>query len=125
MHGTLALSDGGIGMSLVTCDDVGAALAAAATGRPLTYEPRGEAAYRRRVAADGAPGWLVEAYASMFTSVREGRFAAVSADVEVLTGRPRRLVRGVHDGGPVSAGPRSLSLVTCAQVSPLVALERR
>jgi NAD(P)H dehydrogenase (quinone) len=114
--GTLALSDGGVGMSLVTCDDVAAALAAAAlgdrdgvvrltgpeaitaariaevaaaaTGRPLAYEPLGDAAYRRRVAADGAPGWLVEAYASMFTSVREGRFAAVSADVEVLTGRP-------------------------------------
>ncbi len=114
--GTLALSDGGAGMSLVTCDDVAAALAAAAlgerdgvvrltgpeavtaariaevaaaaTGRPLAYVPLDDAAYRRRVAADGAPGWLVEAYASMFTSVREGRFAAVSPDVEVLTGHP-------------------------------------
>ncbi|HEX6676327.1 MAG TPA: NAD(P)H-binding protein [Actinomycetes bacterium] len=114
--GTLALSDGGGGMSLVAGDDVAAALAAAAvgerdgvvrltgpevltaarvagvaavaTGRPLAYLPLDDAAYRRRVAAGGAPGWLVEAYASMFASVREGRFAAVSDDVEVLTGRP-------------------------------------
>jgi NAD(P)H dehydrogenase (quinone) len=114
--GVLALSDGGAGMSLVTCDDVAAALAAAtlgdrdgvirltgpdaltaaqiaevagaAAGRPLPYVPLDDAGYRRRLAADRLPDWLIEAYASMFTSVREGRFAAVSADVETLTGQP-------------------------------------
>jgi len=114
--GVLALSDGGAGMSLVTCDDVAAALAAAtlgdrdgvirltgpdaltaaqiaevagaAAGRPLPYVPLDDAGYRRRLAADRLPDWLIEAYASMFTSVREGRFAAVSADVETLTGHP-------------------------------------
>jgi NAD(P)H dehydrogenase (quinone) len=114
--GELALSDGGGGMSLVTCDDVAAALAAAAlgdrdgvirltgpdaltaaqaaeiagaaAGRPLAYVPLDDAGYRRRLATDRTPDWLIEAYASMFTSVREGRFAAVSPDVEVLTGHP-------------------------------------
>ncbi len=114
--GVLALSDGGAGMSLVTCDDVAAALAAAtlgdrdgvirltgpdaltaaqiaevagaAAGCPLPYVPLDDAGYRRRLAADRLPDWLIEAYASMFTSVREGRFAAVSADVETLTGHP-------------------------------------
>jgi NAD(P)H dehydrogenase (quinone) len=114
--GELALSDGGGGMSLVTCDDVGAALAAvalgdrggvirltgpdaltarqvaeiagAAAGRPLTYVPLDDGGYRSRLAADRLPGWLIEAYASMFTSVREGRFAAVSTDVATLTGHP-------------------------------------
>jgi NAD(P)H dehydrogenase (quinone) len=114
--GELALSDGGAGMSLVTCDDVAAALAAAAlgdrdgvirltgpealtarqvaeiagasAGRPLAYVPLDDAGYRRRLAADRLPAWLIEAYASMFTSVREGRFAAVSTDVATLTGLP-------------------------------------
>ncbi len=114
--GALALSDGGAAMSLVTCDDVAAALAAAAlgdrdgvirltgpaaltarqlagiagaaAGRPLAYIALDDAGYRRRLAADRAPAWLIEAYASMFTSVREGRFAAVSTDVATLTGHP-------------------------------------
>jgi NAD(P)H dehydrogenase (quinone) len=114
--GALALSDGGAAMSLVTCDDVAAALAAAAlgdrdgvirltgpdaltarqlgeiagaaAGRPLAYLALDGAGYRRRLAADRTPAWLIEADASMFTSVREGRFAAVSADVATLTGHP-------------------------------------
>jgi len=114
--GELALSDGGAGMSLVTCDDVAAALAAAAlgdrdgviqltgpealtarqvaeiagaaAGRPLAYVPLDDAGYRSRLAADRLPDWLIEAYASMFTSVREGRFAAVSTDVATVTGLP-------------------------------------
>ena len=67
MHGTLALSDGGVGMSLVTCDDVGAALAAAALGDRDGRAPTHLRAARRgglpppASPADGAPGWLVEA----------------------------------------------------------------
>jgi NAD(P)H dehydrogenase (quinone) len=114
--GALALSDGGAAMSLVTCDDVAAALAAAAlgdrdgvirltgpealtagqlaeiagaaAGHPLAYLPLDDAGYRGRLAADRTPDWLIEAYASMFTSVREGRFAIVSTDVATLTGHP-------------------------------------
>jgi NAD(P)H dehydrogenase (quinone) len=113
--GELAVSAGGGLMSLVTCDDVAAGLAAAAlgerdgvirltgpdaltaaqlaeiagavAGRPLAYRPLDDAGYRRRLAAEHTPGWLTEAYASMFTSVRQGRFAAVSPDVATLTGQ--------------------------------------
>jgi NAD(P)H dehydrogenase (quinone) len=114
--GELALSDGGGGMSLVTCDDVATALVAAAlgdrddeirltgpdaltaghiaeiagaaAGRALDYLPLTDAGYRSRLLADRTPDWLIEAYASLFTSVRAHRFAAVSADVPTLTGRP-------------------------------------
>lgn len=114
--GELALSDGGGAMSLVTCDDVAAGLAAAAlgdrdgvlrltgpealtaaqiaeiagaaAGRALPYVALDDGDYRRRLVAARAPGWLIEAYASMFASVREGRFGAVSTDVATLTGQP-------------------------------------
>ena len=114
--GELAVSAGGGTMSLVTCDDVAAALAVAArseregvirltgpealtaaqlteiasavAGRPLANRPLDDAGYRRRLAAERTPDWLIEAYTSMFTSVRQGRFAAVSPDVETLTGHP-------------------------------------
>jgi len=107
--GELAVPAGDGGMSLVTREDTARALAAAAaTGAEgivdvtgpealtaaqiaaiagVAHEPLDDAEYRRRLAAEGNPEWLVEAFASMFTSVREGRFAAVSGDVPRLTGR--------------------------------------
>lgn len=113
--GTLSLPTGDGGMSLVTREDTARALAeAAATGRGGVLELTGPAAltaadvaritgaetdrdlaceavddetYRRRLAEDGEPDWLIEAYASMFASVRDGRFATVSNDVAELTGR--------------------------------------
>lgn len=106
----LAVNAGAGRMSLVTRDDTAAALAAAAAaGREgvidvtgpegltaaeiaaiagATYEPLSDEEYRRRLTAEGNPGWLVEAFSSMFRSVVEGRFAAVSDDVTRLTGRP-------------------------------------
>jgi uncharacterized protein YbjT (DUF2867 family) len=45
----------------------------------LRYVPLEEPDYRERLAAEGAPEWLVEAYSSMFASVREGRFERVAA----------------------------------------------
>jgi NAD(P)H dehydrogenase (quinone) len=115
-EGTLALPAGAGRMSLVSRDDVARALAVAAvsrclgiieltgpealtadeisrlteaaTGRRLRYLPLGDAAYRRRLAVDQAPGWLIEAFASFFRSVREGGFAVVSPDVARLTGQP-------------------------------------
>jgi NAD(P)H dehydrogenase (quinone) len=112
----LPLGDGGPGMSLVAREDVSRALAAAAIariegvvdltgpdsltgdeiasrvtesrGNPLRYKPIKDADYRTALASDGEPDWLIEAYASMFRSVREGRFAAAPGDVERLTGTP-------------------------------------
>jgi NAD(P)H dehydrogenase (quinone) len=108
--GALAVNAADGGMSLVTRADTAAALAAAAVARRegviditgpealtgaeiatiagLSYEPLDDAEYRRRLAAEGNPGWLIDAFASMFRSVGEGRFAAVSHEVAELTGRP-------------------------------------
>jgi NAD(P)H dehydrogenase (quinone) len=107
----LAVSAGDGRMSLVSRDDTARAVAvAAATGEEGIVEVTGPAAltaaevaataeipyralddaeYRRRLAAEGNPGWLVDAFASMFTSVREGRYAIVSGDVPRLTGQPQ------------------------------------
>ncbi|MEU6860179.1 NAD(P)H-binding protein [Glycomyces sp. NPDC046736] len=113
--GKLALPLGEAGMSLVAREDVSRALAAAvldggegvleltgpedatgdriaalateATGVPLAYKPISDGEYRARLRAEGEPEWLIEAYASMFTSVREGRFAAAPGDIERLTGK--------------------------------------
>ncbi|MDA1359036.1 NAD(P)H-binding protein [Glycomyces luteolus] len=112
----LPLGDGAPGTSFCTRDDVARALAAAATartegvldltgpealtgdqiaraatealGRPMRYRAIDDADYRARLAADGEPAWLIEAYASMFRSVREARFAAAPGDIERLTGTP-------------------------------------
>jgi NAD(P)H dehydrogenase (quinone) len=116
-EGVLALAAGEGRMSLVTRDDTARALAAAAvsrhrgiveltgpaaltgaeisalteaaTGRPLRYLPLEEDEYRRRLADEGAPDWLIEAFTSLFASVAEGRYAAVSEDGPRLTGRPQ------------------------------------
>jgi NAD(P)H dehydrogenase (quinone) len=109
---TLAVNAGAGGMSLVTRDDTAAVLAAAAadglegvidvTGPEaltaaevaaiagVAYEPLEDEEYRRRLAAQGNPGWLIDAFSSMFRSVVEGRFAVVSDDVARLTGRPQQ-----------------------------------
>jgi NAD(P)H dehydrogenase (quinone) len=117
-EGTLALPAGDGRMSLVTRDDVARALAVAAvsrcegvieltgpaaltageisqiteaaTGRRLRYRALEEGAYRRRLAGDQAPGWLTEAFSTMFASVREGRFELVSSDIPELTGEPQQ-----------------------------------
>jgi NAD(P)H dehydrogenase (quinone) len=110
--GALAVNAGAGRMSLVTRDDTGAALAAAAaaglegvidvTGPEaldaaeicaiggVDYEPLDDGEYRPRLAAEGNPGWLIEAFSSMFRSVVEGRFAVVSDDVPRLIGRPQQ-----------------------------------
>jgi NAD(P)H dehydrogenase (quinone) len=114
--GALGVPAGGGRMSLITREDTARGLAAAAlsklegvieltgpealtaadvahvtaseTGRVLRYEALDDAAYRQRLGRDGEPSWLIEAYASMFASVRDGRFERVSNDVAELTGRP-------------------------------------
>jgi NAD(P)H dehydrogenase (quinone) len=75
------------GPEALTAADV-ALVTASETGRVLRYEALDDDAYRQRLGKDGEPSWLIEAYASMFASVREGRFERVSNDVAELTGRP-------------------------------------
>jgi NAD(P)H dehydrogenase (quinone) len=115
-EGTLALPAGKGRMSLVTRDDVARALAVAAvsrrdgiveltgpdaltadeicritegaTGRALRYLALEDGAYRHRLDEAHAPGWLIDAFASMFASVQAGRFEVVSPDVARLTGEP-------------------------------------
>jgi NAD(P)H dehydrogenase (quinone) len=65
-------------------------LTEAATGRGLRYRAVDEATYRAQLAAEATPAWLIEAYASMFASVVEGSFAAVSADIPELIDRPQQ-----------------------------------
>jgi NAD(P)H dehydrogenase (quinone) len=106
-RGSLALPAGDGRMSLVTRDDTGRAVAFAAANRmqgtvdatgpaaltaaevseiaALRYEPLSEDEYRARLQRDGEPAWLIEAFTSMFRSVREGRFERVSPPV---TGEP-------------------------------------
>jgi NAD(P)H dehydrogenase (quinone) len=113
--GELALPLGDGAMSLVARDDVARGLAAAAlagtegvveltgpealtgeriadiasaAGPAVRYKPVEDEDYRAGLAAEGEPDWLIEAYASMFRSVREARFATAPGDVERLTGRP-------------------------------------
>lgn len=116
--GTLALPAGDGRMSLLSRDDAARALAVAAvsrcegiiqltgpaaltadeisrvtedvTGRRLPYVVLDEEAYRQRLARDEAPDWLIEAFTSMFASVREGRYDVVSADGPTLTGEPQQ-----------------------------------
>ena len=117
-EGTLALPAGVGRMSLVSRDDAARALAVAAvsrcegiveltgpealtageisqiteavTGRRLRYLALEEDAYRRRLAGEQAPSWLIDAFASLFASVQEGRFDVVSADIPRLTGKPQQ-----------------------------------
>lgn len=117
-QGTLELPAGEGRMSLLSRDDAARALAAAAvsrcdgiveltgpaaltageisriteaeTGRRLRYVALEEEAYRQGLARDGAAGWLIEAFTSMFASVKEGRFEVVSTDVPRLTGEPQQ-----------------------------------
>jgi NAD(P)H dehydrogenase (quinone) len=117
-EGTLALPAGDGRMSVVTRNDVARALAVAAvsrregiieltgpaaltageigqvteaaTGHRLSYLALEEGAYRKRLAGGQAPVWLIEAFSSMFASVREGRFEVVSADIPKLIGEPQQ-----------------------------------
>jgi NAD(P)H dehydrogenase (quinone) len=62
------------------------------TGRPTSFHHETlDEAYASR-ASYGAPAWQVEAWVSTYTSIASGELAAISDDVEHLTGhRPRSL----------------------------------
>lgn len=66
-----------------------AALAGDAWGAPIRYVPLTRAGHGREMVAAGEDDpWWVYAYTSMFDSIREQRWAAVSGEVLRLTGRP-------------------------------------
>ena len=65
------------------------------TGRPVRYHPETiDEAYASR-ASYGAPPWQVDAWVSTYTAVAAGELAAVSPDVERLTGHPATTLAGV------------------------------
>jgi NAD(P)H dehydrogenase (quinone) len=116
--GTLELPAASGRMSLVSRDDVARALAAlavrrtpgiadltgpealsadeicqitqAATKARLRYNALDDRSYRALMAREQSPDWLIEAYSTMFESVRAGRFETVSADIPELTGSQQR-----------------------------------
>ena len=133
--GTLALPAASGRMSLVSRDDVARALASlalrrtpvtveltgpaaltagevcrvteAVTGRELRYSALNDSAYREAMSREEAPDWLIEAYSTMFASVRAGRFASVSDDIPDLTGASQQSFEGfLRASPPVGAATR-------------------
>ncbi len=58
------------------------------TGRPHVYVDETLEEARASRARFGAPDWLVEAWISTYTAIRDGELAAVSGDVPRLLARP-------------------------------------
>ena len=58
------------------------------TGEPHSYVDETMEEARASRASYGAPEWLVEAWISTYTAIRDGELAAVSDDVQRLLGRP-------------------------------------
>ena len=72
------------------------AIAAAGThewGTPLTYVNITPGEHCAEMAATGEDPWWVYAYSTMFASIRGQRWAAVSGEVQRLTGRPPTPIR--------------------------------
>lgn len=74
-----------------------AARAGAVLGRELRYveETVEEAWASRRAGWPDAPDWLVEAWLSTYTAIRDGELARVSPDVERVCGHPPRRLEDV------------------------------
>jgi len=72
-----------------------AALAQQEWATPVTYTAITPAELVADLAADGEDPWWIYAYSSMFASIRDHRWAAVSADTERLTGHPPTPVRTI------------------------------
>jgi NAD(P)H dehydrogenase (quinone) len=75
-----------------------AELLTSALGRPISYYNESvEEAYASR-ASYGAPDWQVEAWVSTYTAIAIGEAAAVTGDVERVTGHPATAVRELLSG---------------------------
>jgi uncharacterized protein YbjT (DUF2867 family) len=77
------------GGEAVTYDDVARELSVV-TGRPVDFVDVPAGAAPAAFAEAGLPDWLVAHLLGAFALVREGSFAVVSDDVQLLTGRPPR-----------------------------------
>jgi uncharacterized protein YbjT (DUF2867 family) len=72
-----------------------AAVVTEVTGRPTRFVNETlEEAYASR-ASYGAPDWQVDAWVSTYTAIARGELAAVSDDVQTLTGRPPLSLRAL------------------------------
>jgi NAD(P)H dehydrogenase (quinone) len=65
-----------------------AAIAGAAWGSAVEYVAVTPDEYAAETAAAGEEAWWLYAFSTMFASIRNGRWAGVSDEVERLTGRP-------------------------------------
>ncbi|RFA09534.1 NAD(P)-dependent oxidoreductase [Subtercola boreus] len=75
-----------------------ASRASAATGRRVSFvDETVEEAYASR-AHFGAPAFMVDAWVSTYTGVRDGELETISGDVELLTGRAPRTLEDVLAG---------------------------
>jgi uncharacterized protein YbjT (DUF2867 family) len=75
-----------------------AVLLSRAAGRTITYTPIGDDAFVAAMQSAGLPEAYGRMLAELFSAVREGRTAAVSDGVEVMTGRlPRELAQYAAD----------------------------
>jgi NAD(P)H dehydrogenase (quinone) len=75
------------GPEALTLDEVADVLSAV-TGEPHRYVDETMEEARASRAGYGAPDWLVDAWISTYTAIRDGELEAVSDDVAHLLGRP-------------------------------------
>jgi uncharacterized protein YbjT (DUF2867 family) len=81
-----------------------AATISAVTGRAVTYQPETvEEAYASR-GTYGAPKWQVDAWVSTYLAVAAGELAAVTSDIEHLTGHPAKPFEQLLRQQPRNAG---------------------
>jgi NAD(P)H dehydrogenase (quinone) len=73
--------------------------------KPLEYVPICRDEYVADLAAAGEDPWWIYAYSTMFDSVREQRWSAVSDEVARLTGEPAATVRAVVHSTTTSGSP--------------------
>jgi len=59
----------------------------AATGKPLRFQPISEQQERQHMIESGDPPEIVAAHLSIYRAIREGRLAAVTANVDCVAGR--------------------------------------
>ena len=75
------------GPEALTLDEIAEVLSRV-TGRPHRYEEETVEQARASRASYAAPEWLLQAWISTYTAIRDGELAAVSDDVPRLLGRP-------------------------------------
>ncbi|MGH1564156.1 SDR family oxidoreductase [Mumia sp. DW29H23] len=75
-----------------------AALLTEATGTPHRYVEETIAEAHASRAHYGAPDWMVEAWISTYTAIRDGELDRVSSDIPELLGRPALSVAEVFSG---------------------------